>query len=278
MHHTEVHYVKVARTHCSSKLFHVTPMIAKASNFPTPKSDIAFSACAMCAYTCPHSSRWFWGTWWRSLPGSAKSQSCLKGFLGPCHEALAVHILLDPLSTRWSSTIISLYIIVTSFAIIDVFKAIFLICSALEILKCAIFMWLLPLFLISPIYDLRITINLWDCGSHFPNPGLEFVVSRPVFSHLMEIPVRMIHVVSPVGAPYIHLSPGWHGKDGIENEVVSIASIYGDTIAWLNSNIPRAHLRQWSSYWQPCFLGAETTRPGLWWIVVASRWKAWWVD
>ena len=62
----------------------------------------------------------------------------------------------------------------------------------------------------------------------------------------------------PVGAPYIHLSPGWHGKDGIENEVVSIGSIYHDTSAWLKAPFSREP--------KPPGLGFG----GLWWQVVGK--------
>lgn len=79
------------------------------------------------------------------------------------------------------------------------------------------------------------------------------------------------------GAPYIHLSPGWHGKDGIENEVVSIASIRATQLLdWTQTYL----LRTWDNEAEltALFSRGRTTRPGLWWIVVASRWKVWWVD
>ena len=99
MHHTEIQYVKVARTHCSSKLLHVTPMIAKASNFQSPKVTLLFQCvpCVPCVPTLVHTP----AVDSKELDGAVcrvrQSQSRLKGSY--VHEALAVHILLDPLAT-----------------------------------------------------------------------------------------------------------------------------------------------------------------------------------
>ena len=121
----------------------------------------------------------------------------------------------------------------------------------------------------------------WHCGSHFPNPGLEFVVSRPAFSHLVEIPVRMIPVVSPVTpnrSTFHHGEPDplWDTfKRILWRQLLDYIYIYGiiDIYMIIYMIIYLTYLRQWSWIDSPVILGPKPPGlvfGGLWWQVVGK--------